>query len=219
MTRSNDSYFSSIIVDGVSYSKPPYPTSFVMKKPTMKIQFGSFRPATITSVSVLNPNESQITSMIVETDYDVYNSTNLDGLQVNFQPNVDFNTHIIITLKTTMANAIFPKTIQLAIYGCGQPSSPVTKAQIESTITATLSPAMTSSGVVPKTSAIVSQSTSGITETVILSTGYCFSGYRIYERNFPWNESQRIEISPIANIVEENKMSWRKCKSVVECAG
>ncbi|CAF1566586.1 unnamed protein product, partial [Adineta steineri] len=30
-----------------------------------------------------------------------------------------------------MANAIFPKTIQLAIYGCGQPSLPVTKAQIE----------------------------------------------------------------------------------------
>ncbi|CAF4966732.1 unnamed protein product, partial [Rotaria socialis] len=52
-----------------------------MKKPTMKIQFGSFHPSTITSVSVLNPNKSQITSMIVETDYDVYNSTNLDGLQ------------------------------------------------------------------------------------------------------------------------------------------
>ncbi|CAF4497898.1 unnamed protein product, partial [Rotaria socialis] len=166
MTRSNFSYFSSIIVDGVSYLKPPCPTSFVMKKPTMKIQFGSFHPSTITSVSVLNPNKSQITSMIVETDYDVYNSTNLDGLQVNFQPNVDFNTHIIITLITTMANPIFPKTIQLAIYGCGQPSSAVTKAQIESTITATLSPAVTSSILVPKTSGIVSQSTSGIIETV-----------------------------------------------------
>ncbi|CAF3672957.1 unnamed protein product, partial [Rotaria socialis] len=129
MTRSNDSYFSSIIVDGVSYLKAPYPTSFVMKTPTMKIQFATFQPATITSVSVLNPNESQITSMIAETDYNVNNSTNLDGLRVNFQPNVDFNTHIIITLKTTMANAIFPKTIQLAIYGCGQPSLPVTKAQ------------------------------------------------------------------------------------------
>ncbi|CAF1519602.1 unnamed protein product, partial [Rotaria sordida] len=31
-----------------------------------------------------------------------------------------------------MSNAIFPKTIQLAIYGCGQPGSLVTKAQIES---------------------------------------------------------------------------------------
>ncbi|CAF3717462.1 unnamed protein product, partial [Rotaria socialis] len=66
----------------------------------------------------------------------------------------------------TMANPIFPKTIQLAIYGCGQPSSAVTKAQIESTITATLSPAVTSSALVPKTSGIVSQSTSGIIETV-----------------------------------------------------
>ncbi|CAM4985052.1 unnamed protein product, partial [Rotaria socialis] len=75
--------------------------------------------------------------MIAETDYNVNNSTNLDGLQVNFQPNVDFNTHIIITLKTTMANAIFPKTIQLAIYGCGQPSLPVTKAQIEPVETTT----------------------------------------------------------------------------------
>ncbi|CAM4973900.1 unnamed protein product [Rotaria socialis] len=137
MTRSNDSYFSSIIVDGVSYLKAPYPTSFVMKTPTMKIQFATFQPATITSVSILNPNESQITSMIAETDYNVNNSTNLDGLRVNFQPNVDFNTHIIITLKTTMANAIFPKTIQLAIYGCGQPSLPVTKAQIEPVETTT----------------------------------------------------------------------------------
>ncbi|CAF4215767.1 unnamed protein product, partial [Rotaria magnacalcarata] len=132
MSRSHDSYFSSIIVDGVSYIKSPYPSSFVMTKPTMQIEFDTYEPATITSVSVLNPSESQITDMTVETDYDVYSSTNRSALQVNFQPNVEFNRGLAFTLTTTMANAIFPKTIQLAIYGCGQPVSIVTKAQIES---------------------------------------------------------------------------------------
>ena len=69
--------------------------------------------------------------MTVQTDDGIYTSTNLQGLQVNFQPNIDFNTDITFTLQTTLPNMIFPKTIQLAIYGCGQPSSLFTKAQIE----------------------------------------------------------------------------------------
>ncbi|CAF4635507.1 unnamed protein product, partial [Rotaria magnacalcarata] len=47
-----------------------------------------------------------------------------------------------------MSNAIFPKTIQLAIYGCGQPGSLVTKAQIESVATTTTNVPITTAGVV-----------------------------------------------------------------------
>ncbi|CAF4894723.1 unnamed protein product [Rotaria sp. Silwood1] len=131
MISSNDYYFSSIISDGVQYDTPPFPNSFNMTESTMTIEFDTSQPATITSVSVLNPNESQITQMTVETDYDTYTSTNLEGLQVNFIPNIEFNTGLIITLTTTASNIIFPKTIQLAIHGCGQPYELATKAQIQ----------------------------------------------------------------------------------------
>ncbi|CAF4275432.1 unnamed protein product, partial [Rotaria sp. Silwood2] len=135
MVSSNDYYFSPIISDGVQYEKPPFPNLFNMTTSTMTIEFYTLEPSTITSVSVLNPNESQVTQMTVETDYDTYTSTNLEGLQVNFMPNVEFNTGLIITLTTTMPNIIFPKTIKLAIYGCGQPNRLATKAQIEDSST------------------------------------------------------------------------------------
>ncbi|CAF0925338.1 unnamed protein product [Rotaria sordida] len=131
MIRSNDQYFSPIISDGVKYEQPPFPKSFNMTKSTMKIEFYTPEPTTMTSVSVLNPNESQITQMTVETDYGNYTSTNLQGLQVNFTPNIEFNTRLIITLTTTMSDVTFPKEVKLAIYGCGEPYGLATKAQIE----------------------------------------------------------------------------------------
>ncbi len=86
---------------------------------------------TITSVSVINPTQSNAQIVSVETDYDLYPNTNLNPIQMDFKPNLEDNTFIIITLQKSSSNVVLPKTIQLAVYGCGEPVYRYTKAQIE----------------------------------------------------------------------------------------
>jgi len=50
---------------------------------------------------------------------------------MNFLPNLEYNTDLVIQLKTTSSNVVFPKNVQLAIYACATPFQIYTKAQVE----------------------------------------------------------------------------------------
>ncbi len=70
--------------------------------------------------------------MTVDTDFDTFTTQNSSALQLDFLPNVDYNTAIIITLNATNPSAVSPKTVLLAIHACAETSKLFTKAQVES---------------------------------------------------------------------------------------
>jgi len=88
--------------------------------------------ATITSISVLNPKQSEAKIVSVQSDFQTFNTTDSNSVEMNFLPNLEDNQVLIITLNTTSANVDFPKNVQLAIYGCVEPIQPLkTKGKIE----------------------------------------------------------------------------------------
>ena len=81
---------------------------------------------------MLNPGESQVTEISVETDYDIDFSTNRNAPAVVFSPNVDYNTYLDVKVTKTASNIVYPKQLRLAIYGCGNAVNQLlTKGQIE----------------------------------------------------------------------------------------
>jgi hypothetical protein len=159
MVNSDDTYFSKIIVDGKSYSKPPYPRSFDMTKPSMTVEFYSanevnfkyilplfytifiFLKATLTSVGLINSTASPITQLTVDTDYDTQVKTSPDELYIKYDPNLEYNFNVQFALETPTKNVKFPQIVQLAIHGCGTPTTSALKAQIEGdTIRSTAQP-------------------------------------------------------------------------------
>lgn len=83
-------------------------------------------------MEILNPRDSQVTEISVETDYDIDFSTNRDAPAVVFSPNVDFNSYLNVKVTKTASNIVYPKSLRLAIYGCGAAVDPLrTKSQIE----------------------------------------------------------------------------------------
>jgi hypothetical protein len=50
---------------------------------------------------------------------------------MDFQPNLEDNSYLIITLNKSSASVVLPKTVQLAVYACAAPFVRLTKAQVE----------------------------------------------------------------------------------------
>lgn len=86
---------------------------------------------TLTSVGLLNDKDLEIAEIQVENDYDIDSRTNQQGLRLDYDPNVEYNARLVITLKAAKQDVKFPKSIRLFVRGCGRPVSLVTKAQVE----------------------------------------------------------------------------------------
>lgn len=149
MLNSNDTYFATPMVDGTPYVQSTHLNTYIMNESMMKIDLYSANPvrskcfcstrknlylifkATITSIFVTNPEEAQISMMTVDSDYDTRNATNQDSLRIDYQPNLEDNSDLTITLFAATSTTATPRNVTLAIYGCGQPSVLATKAQLE----------------------------------------------------------------------------------------
>ena len=84
---------------------------------------------------MLNPQESQVTEISVETDDEIDFSTNRDAPAVSFSPNLEFNTYLTVKVTKTTSNVVYPKSLRLAIFGCGETVNLLqTKGQIENSL-------------------------------------------------------------------------------------
>ena len=90
-----------------------------------------FSKATLTSVGLVNSKDAQITQISVENDYDIDTRTNAQGLQINYDPNIELNQGVIFTLTAAKTGVQYPKTVKLFLRACGKPMTLNTKAQIE----------------------------------------------------------------------------------------
>lgn len=50
---------------------------------------------------------------------------------MNFLPNLEDNTFLVVTLARTSASVALPQNISLSVLACGTPTTIVTKAQTE----------------------------------------------------------------------------------------
>ncbi len=85
----------------------------------------------MTSVSVLNPAQSGAQIVSVETDFDIYKSNSSNSIQMDFRPNLEDITYLVVTLNKSSSSVVLPKTVQLAVYACTKPVTIRTKAQLE----------------------------------------------------------------------------------------
>ncbi len=95
-------------------------------------RFFSSSQATITSISLRNPTQSDVRITSVDSDSGTFNATNSTSLEMNFLPNLEYNNDLTITLNSTSATIKSPINVVLAIYGCATPLKRLTKAQVES---------------------------------------------------------------------------------------
>ncbi|CAF1225499.1 unnamed protein product, partial [Adineta ricciae] len=136
MIDTDDVYFSKVAVDGKTIL-PPYPRSFDMTKSSMTVEFQTVNDATLTSAGLVNSKDAQITQISVENDYDIDTRTNAQGLQINYDPNIELNRGVIFTLTAAKTGVQYPKTVKLFLRACGKPMTSNTKAQIEPDTTTT----------------------------------------------------------------------------------
>jgi hypothetical protein len=88
------------------------------------------------NVTILNAAESKITSItaLTDFDFDATPNTNASNPTVTYEPYYEDVGTLTITILKTSDNSI-PSKVQLGIFGCANPITVVTKAQIEPTIT------------------------------------------------------------------------------------
>jgi hypothetical protein len=82
-------------------------------------------------VAVLNPRDSQVTEITVDTDYGTDKSDDTSAPAINYLQNVELNTITTIRVTKTASGVNYPRELRLALRGCGTPAGMWSKAQIE----------------------------------------------------------------------------------------
>ena len=97
------------------------------------------QPATVRSVSVVNPAESKVSAIEVNANGEgEESSTNIDAPAVNFEYDIEYVDDLVITIVSTKDKKLPQKPVKLSILGCVRKASLYTKAVVEDSKTVML---------------------------------------------------------------------------------
>lgn len=93
--------------------------------------FFSSSQITITSISLLNPTQSDVRITSVQTDETILNGIKSTSVGTDILPSLAFTSGVVIELNSRSATIKSPINVILAIYGCATPITLRTKGKLE----------------------------------------------------------------------------------------